>query len=193
MNELVTVSLDENDVRADLQTLSPFPNAVSTIGEENAAQPVVKFRERDIEQRIAEFLREIEKQNQKVLRATSNADAVDLILAATSGVLTALIDIVFSGDFSLDQLSRTGQIDAEKFVLRIAKLQKYEKKDVKGAIKYLEEKFPLAADKATSAMGGGLQHHLRDFSHHPTPVGLFCSLLSADPIHGKRVWNGQER
>ncbi|MCI9067282.1 MAG: M48 family metalloprotease [Lachnospiraceae bacterium] len=38
--------------------------------------------------------------------------------------------------------------------------------------------FPIAADKATNQFGGGLQHHLRDFSHHPTPVGLLCSILT---------------
>ncbi len=38
--------------------------------------------------------------------------------------------------------------------------------------------FPIAADKATNQFGGGLQHHLRDFSHHPTSVGLLCSILT---------------
>ena len=27
-------------------------------------------------------------------------------------------------------------------------------------------------------MGGGLQHHLRDFEHHPSPLGLFFSVLT---------------
>lgn len=46
-----------------------------------------------------------------------------------------------------------------------------------GAIKFLEDKYPIAADKTTNAFGGGLQHHLRDFSHHPMPIGLLFSLL----------------
>lgn len=46
------------------------------------------------------------------------------------------------------------------------------------SIRKLEQKYPIAADSVTSDFGGGLQHHLRDFSHHPTPVGLFFSLLS---------------
>ena len=40
------------------------------------------------------------------------------------------------------------------------------------------EHYTNHADKATAAFGGGLQHHLRDFSHHPTPVGLVCSILT---------------
>ena len=30
----------------------------------------------------------------------------------------------------------------------------------------------------TNDFGGGKHHHLRDFSHHPTPVGLLFSILS---------------
>ena len=48
----------------------------------------------------------------------------------------------------------------------------------RSAVKYLEDTFPIPADKATAQFGGGLQHHLRDFSHHPTPVGLVCSILT---------------
>ncbi len=45
------------------------------------------------------------------------------------------------------------------------------------AIKFLEEKVPIPQDKLTPEFGGGLQHHLRDFSHHPTILGLFFSIL----------------
>ena len=38
--------------------------------------------------------------------------------------------------------------------------------------------FPLASDKLTPEFGGGLQHHLRDFTHHPSPVGLLMSILA---------------
>ncbi|MEG1427654.1 MAG: hypothetical protein RSC76_08200, partial [Oscillospiraceae bacterium] len=34
------------------------------------------------------------------------------------------------------------------------------------------------SDSATSDFGGGRQHHLRDFAHHPTVVGLAFSLLT---------------
>ena len=45
--------------------------------------------------------------------------------------------------------------------------------DLKKCVKFLEEKFPIPADGNTPDFGGGLQHHLRDFAHHPTIVGLF--------------------
>lgn len=50
--------------------------------------------------------------------------------------------------------------------------------DVKSAVKALEKRFPIPSDGNTSDFGGGLQHHLRDFAHHPTIVGLAFSLLT---------------
>lgn len=43
---------------------------------------------------------------------------------------------------------------------------------------FLEKKYPFVGDKATANFGGGLQHHLRDFSHHFSPVGLAFSVLT---------------
>lgn len=42
----------------------------------------------------------------------------------------------------------------------------------------MEDHFHIASDPNLNDFGGGLQHHLRDFAHHPTPVGLFFSLLT---------------
>lgn len=50
--------------------------------------------------------------------------------------------------------------------------------DVKSAVKSLEERFPIPSDENTPNFGGGLQHHIRDFAHHPTIVGLAFSLLT---------------
>lgn len=45
-------------------------------------------------------------------------------------------------------------------------------------MKALEKRFPIPSDGNTPDFGGGLQHHLRDFAHHPTIVGLAFSLLT---------------
>jgi hypothetical protein len=50
--------------------------------------------------------------------------------------------------------------------------------DLESAVKFLEKKFPIPSDGNTPDFGGGLQHHLRDFAHHPTIVGLMFSLLT---------------
>ena len=50
--------------------------------------------------------------------------------------------------------------------------------DIKGAVAFLEKKFPILDDGNILDFGGGFQHHLRDFAHHPTIVGLVFSLLT---------------
>ena len=121
---------------------------------------------------------ELARVNQELEHYTNHADKADYALAVTSGVLAGLVDSLFVGEFSLEYANQWGNQQAEKLVLKVAKYQGYSGTDLGQAIKHLEDQFPIAADKATAAFGGGLQHHLRDFSHHPTPVGLVCSILT---------------
>ena len=121
---------------------------------------------------------ELARVNQELERYTNHADKADYALAVASGVLSGLVDSLFVGEFSLNYANQWGNQQAENLVLNVAKYQGYSGTEPAQAIKYLENKFPIAADKATAAFGGGLQHHLRDFSHHPTPVGLVCSILT---------------
>lgn len=65
-----------------------------------------------------------------------------------------------------------GKKKVDAFVKYVAKEKGYKGDLMSGAVKFLEEKFPIPADSATALFGGGTQHHLRDFSHHPTPIGL---------------------
>lgn len=106
------------------------------------------------------------------------ADKIDYLVAASSGILTALIDVLWVGEFSLRYAQDVGTEQIERLVITIAKEKGCTKNDIKGCIKYLEEKYPMAADKLTKDFGGGLQHHLRDFSHHASPFGLICSILN---------------
>lgn len=121
---------------------------------------------------------ELARVNQELEHYTNHADKADYALAVTSGVLAGLVDSLFVGEFSLEYANQWGNQQAEKLVLKVAKYQGYGGTDLGQAIKHLEDQFPIAADKATAAFGGGLQHHLRDFSHHPTPLGLICSILT---------------
>ena len=121
---------------------------------------------------------ELARVTQELDRYTNHADKADYALAVASGILSGLVDSLFVGEFSLEYANQWGNQQAQKFVLKVAKYQGYGGNEPAQAIKYLEAQFPIATDKATAAFGGGLQHHLRDFSHHPTPVGLVCSILT---------------
>lgn len=106
------------------------------------------------------------------------ADKLDYIVAACSGVLAGLIDVFYVGEFSLDRASEWGSEKIEGIVKKVARIEGYKGDDLHEAIKTLEKNHPLAADGSINDFGGGLQHHLRDFSHHFSISGLFFSILT---------------
>lgn len=109
---------------------------------------------------------------------SSQADDLDYIVAVASGILCAALDIFWIGEFSLKDGRNAAVIQTDNFVKKTAKILGCPHDDLKSCVKFLEEKFPLASDGNTPGFGGGLHHHLRDFAHHPTIVGLVFSLLT---------------
>ncbi len=120
-----------------------------------------------------------------VLEKTDNkASGLDYGIAAASGLLTGALSILWMKEFSLQNAKEIGDKDANNILVNIAKSQGFKPKvgdsseDVlQKAIVFMENKFPSLGDKLTPGFGGGLNHHLRDFSHHFSIVGLICSIL----------------
>ena len=114
----------------------------------------------------------------KIQLLSSQADRIDYLVSIASGMLCGALDILWGGEFDLtrgrDQVSR----QTDEFVKKTAKLLGCKKDDLTSAVKFLENKFPIPSDGNTTDFGGGRQHHLRDFAHHPTVVGLMFSLLT---------------
>ncbi len=109
---------------------------------------------------------------------SSRADKLDYLVAIGSGVLCGLLDILWVGNFSLERGRNIASDEIENFVIKTAKLLGCKNDDLESAVKFLEKKFPIPSDGNTPGFGGGLQHHLRDFAHHPTIVGLMFSLFT---------------
>lgn len=125
----------------------------------------------DIERTLFELDKQIDM-------LSSHADQMDYFIAAASGVICGMMDILWVGEFDLGRGRGYAQEEVEGFVKKTAKLLGCKDDDIKGAVAFLEEKFKIPADGNTPDFGGGLQHHLRDFAHHPTIVGLIFSLLT---------------
>lgn len=106
------------------------------------------------------------------------ADRTDYLLAITSGAIAGLIDSFFVGKFSLEHANKWGSDEINKFVKIVARRNGYEGDKLSGAITFMERKYAIAADSKTADFGGGLQHHLRDFSHHFSLCGLMCSIFT---------------
>lgn len=109
---------------------------------------------------------------------SSRANKWDCLVALASGVACGMLDIFWTGEFSLAEGREISSEKVEDLVKKTSKMMGCESDDLKKCVKFLEEKFPIPADGNTPDFGGGLQHHLRDFAHHPTIVGLVFSLLT---------------
>ena len=109
----------------------------------------------------------------------SPAQARDYVVATASGILMGALNVLWQQDLNLADARRLGDEKIEKIVIGAAQRVGLNKDNpsIADAIRFLEKSSPFVGDKLTAAFGGGLQHHLRDFSHHPSPVGLVCSIL----------------
>lgn len=111
-------------------------------------------------------------------KGTPEFDKTNYRIAAAVGILSGTLNVLWSKDYDLVNAQEWGREKTEKFVIKVAKSQGYRGNDIKGAINKLETKFEIQADKYTKDFGEGKQHHLRDFSHHPSILGLLCSILN---------------
>ena len=108
----------------------------------------------------------------------SEFEKTNYIIATASGLFSGILNILWNKDYELENAQKWGKEKVEKFVCKIASSQGCKSDDIQDSIRFLEKKFPIQADKYTNTFGGGLQHHLRDFSHHPTILGLISSILN---------------
>lgn len=126
-----------------------------------------------------DFDRAIYDLNSQIELLSSQADNLDYVVAIASGIACGLLDILWVGEFDLANGRSIASDKVDAFVKKTAEMLEGEKfDDVKSAVKALEKRFPIPSDGNTADFGGGLQHHLRDFAHHPTIVGLAFSLLT---------------
>lgn len=117
--------------------------------------------------------------NSQIELLSSQADNLDYVVAIASGIACGLLDILWVGEFDLQSGRSIASDKVDSFVKKTAEMLEGKKfDDVKSAVKSLEKRFPIPSDGNTPDFGGGFQHHLRDFAHHPTIVGLAFSLLT---------------
>ena len=109
----------------------------------------------------------------------NKADKLDYLLAIASGLTCGLLDIIWVGNFNLARGRSLASDKVDDFVKKTAELISGKKfNNLSDAARALEKRFPIPSDGNTSDFGGGRQHHLRDFAHHPTLVGLAFSILT---------------
>ena len=125
--------------------------------------------------------------------SVDKASRIDYGVAAGSGLITGLLSVLLGKPLSIEEASKVGGKEADRIVVGTArslgcklpndkaifgKDGRCDAEALAKAIEFLEKKFPIPQDKLTPEFGGGLQHHLRDYAHHPTLLGLFFSILA---------------
>lgn len=123
----------------------------------------------------------IEILNKEIERLTNDADSLDYNVAVGSGVIAGLIDSFFVGEWSFEKAKAKSNEEINRKVLDFAKRQGYTGERLSGAVQKLEGKYHLPGDNAWKGINRGISaesHHLDDFSHHPTLVGLIFSIVS---------------
>lgn len=126
-------------------------------------------------QRIDEALRAIDG---RIDLLTDHSDRLDWAVSVAAGVLTGAVDSVWVGEFSLARGREWGSARINDIVLQTAsQFTDFTGDDLAQAILALEKKFPFAGDAAMFSFGGSTLHHLRDLTHHPSPIGLVASIV----------------
>lgn len=101
----------------------------------------------DIDNRIHNIQNIINKYNTDIERLTNQADIFDNLLAVSSGVLCGLIDSFFVGEFNFEELKADSDKHINKFIEAYARKNGYDGEGrLKGAINFLEKKFPVDQD-----------------------------------------------
>lgn len=136
----------------------------------------------------------------------AQCDKYDYMIAGTCGVITGLIDILFVGKPGESKLGDFTDQQANKITEKFAELLGWDKDKVteKGsnttasAIGFLEKKFKINYDQATTHATYGVvenlslkNHHLKGLGHSPDIIGLFFSVLNQFTNTSSFISNGQ--
>jgi len=136
----------------------------------------------------------------------ADCDKYDYMIAGTCGVIGGLLDILFVGAPGDSKLGNIADEHANKITEKFAEFLGWNKDKAveKGknttasAIGFLESKFKVNYDQATTnATDGAVKnltmsnHHLKNLAHSPDLIGLFFSILNQFTSTSTFVSNGK--
>lgn len=135
----------------------------------------------NVDEQLKKTQEKLQELNVEIDRLTNHADGFDYVIAVSSGVLAAIIDSLWVGEFSFEQGKAWSNRSVNEFVVKMAKNQGYSGERLDGAIQSLENQFQIPSDSIWMEQDIGVSaksHHLDDLAHHPTPLGLLCSIAT---------------
>jgi len=138
----------------------------------------------DLEERLNTLITREEAMDKEIGRLTTHADALDYMLAASGGILAGIIDIFLVGKPGSSYLTEWSDQQTLGVVKKFAKMQGWKPGggNDSGAIAWLEKKYKVNYDfRGAGDIAQGYtdpaMHHLNSWAHHPTLLGLVCSII----------------
>ena len=139
----------------------------------------------DLDNQLEEVNKKLQKLNTEIDQLTNHADGFDYAAAVICGLICGIIDIIFVGKWDFKNAKAVSNKRVNEKVMEFAKRQGYEGDRLDGAVNFLEKKFPLPGDAdfhnikdiAGNEIITTKTHHLDDFCHHPTLIGLICCVI----------------
>lgn len=141
-----------------------------------------------VEQELYELSSKLEYNTNSIKKLTPECDKIDYSLAACSGCLSAIIDIILVGKPGESSLKDVSDKWFEKRTIDFAKICGWNYKNEKSlssAIRFLENKFKIPYDQRGVGDAGSTifdlnpkNHHFKSLGHNPNLLGLFFSILN---------------
>ena len=151
--------------------------------------------------KINDFLQDYSETVEEIEKLTCQADGIDYIFAVVAGLIAGMIDIIFVGEWNFKEAKAISNEKVNNKIISFAKkhpdylcfcnnslegkgeprFYPLDSERLATAIRFLEWKYPLPGDNSWKGVADKVtpkSHHLDDFSHHPTLIGLICSIVS---------------
>lgn len=177
MKEIPVLKLQQDDFEVEFEIL---PAVGETLSTDTKKQEIINGR-RTVMAQASANQQTLDALNKEIDRLTNNADRIDYMVAVASGILAGLIDSFWVGKFDFKSGKAWSNKQVNGFVMKVAKSQGYNGERLDGAISFLENRFKIPSDCIWKGKDLGISaksHHLDDLAHHPTPIGLFFSILT---------------
>ncbi|KRL25886.1 hypothetical protein FC47_GL001920 [Limosilactobacillus mucosae DSM 13345] len=150
----------------------------------------------------AEYFKQNKREKQELLIKQDKCDKYDYLIAAGCGALGGVIDIFFVGAPGESKLGNLTDALADKVVMLFAKKVGWspragKENSVASAIGFLEKKYRVNYDQATTKAAGGAvdmwtkDHHMKSLAHSSDIIGLFFSILNQFTSSSTFISNGK--
>ncbi len=177
------IKLKSDDFEIQYEILPMYPNG------KRRAEICIEID--SIDEKLSAMQQRVDELNVDIDRLTNHADGLDYAVSISAGIITGIIDSIFVGKWDFATAKAISNEEINNKVIDFAKGNPkyigYCKRNGKdpnrldSAIGFLQGEYKLPGDgdykhfKSTGTTDA--THHLDDFCHHPTLIGLICSCI----------------